>query len=85
MMRQFNLKALEDVSRDSELIKYEQRTTFFLLFQAHSIDPYVIFSGLKCIEKGYVTFVTLMERVVEVERRAWVPRFCCNIGDHFWS
>ena len=85
MVRQFVLEALQDVSRDSELIKYEQKTTFFSLFQVHSIDPYGIFSGLNCIQKGYGTFVTLMERGVEVEKRAWVPPFCCNNGDHFWS
>ena len=85
MVRQLVLEALQDVSRDSELIKYEQKTIFFSIFQVHSIDPYGIFSGLKCIQKGYGTFVTLMERGVEVEKRAWVPPFCCNNGDHFWS
>ena len=85
MVRQLFLEALQDVSPDSELIKYEQKTTFFSLFQVHSIDPYGIFSGVKCIQKGYETLVTLMERGVEVKRRAWVPPFCCNNGDHFWS
>ena len=85
MVRQLVLEALQDVSRESELIKYEQKTTFFSLFQVHSIDPYGFFSGLKYIQKGYGTFVTLMKRGVEVERRAWVPPFCCNNGDHFWS
>ena len=86
MVRQLVLEALEDVSRESELRKYEQKTTSFcLLFQVHSIDPYGTFSGLKCIQKGYGTFVTLMERIVAVEKRAWVPPFCCNNGDHFWS
>ena len=32
MVRQLVLEALQDVSRDSELIKYEQRTTFFFHF-----------------------------------------------------
>ena len=32
MVRQLVLEALEDVSRDSELIKYEQKTTFFFTF-----------------------------------------------------
>ena len=32
MVRQFVLEALQDVSRDSELIKYEQETTFFFHF-----------------------------------------------------
>ena len=32
MVRQFVLEALQDVSRDSELIKYEQKTTFFFDF-----------------------------------------------------
>ena len=50
MVRQLVLEALQDVSRDSELIKYEQKTTFFSIFQVHSIDPYGIFSGLKCIQ-----------------------------------
>ena len=86
MVRQFVLEALKDVSRDSELIKYEQKTTFFFsLFQVHSVDPYGFFSGLKCIQKGYGTIVTLMERGVEVKRRAWVAPFCCNNGHHFWS
>ena len=85
VVRQLVLEALQDVLRDSELIIYEQKTTFFSLFQVHSIDPYRIFSGLKCIQKGYGTFITLTERGVEVERRAWVPPFCCNNGDHFWS
>ena len=85
MVRQFVLEALQDVSRDWELIKYEQKTTFFSIFQVHSIDPYGIFSGLKCIQKGYGTIVTLMKRGAEVEKRAWVPPFCCNNGDHFWS
>ena len=85
MVRQFVLEALEDFSRDLELIKYAQKTTIFLLFQVPSIDPYGTFSGTKCIQKGYETFVTLLERIVVVEKRAWVPPFCCNNGDHFWS
>ena len=32
MVRQLVSEALQDVSRDSELIKYEQRTTFFFHF-----------------------------------------------------
>ena len=84
-VRQLLLEALQDVSCDSELIKYEQKTTIFPLFQVHSIDPYGIFSGLKCIQEGYGTFVTLMERILVVGKRAWVPPFCCNNGDHFWS
>ena len=32
MVRQFVLEALQDVSRDSELKKYEQKTTFFFHF-----------------------------------------------------
>ena len=85
MVRQLVLEALQDVSRDSELIKYEKKQHFLLLFQVHSIDPYGIFSGLKCIQKGYGTLVTLMERGIEVKNRAWVPPFCCNNGEHFWS
>ena len=84
-VRQLVLEALQGVSCDSELIKYEQNTTNFSLFQVHSIDPYGTFSRLKCIQKGYRTFVTLLERIVLVEKRAWVPPFCCNSGDHFWS
>ena len=84
MMRQHVLEALEDIWCDLELIKYE-KTQYFLIFQVHSIDPYGIFSGLKCIQKGSGTFVTLMERSVEVERRAWAPPFCCNNEDNFWS
>ena len=68
MVRQLVFEALQDVSRDSELIKYEQKTFFFSLFQVHSIDPYGLFSGLKYIQKGYGTFVTLMERGVEVKK-----------------
>ena len=85
MVRQRVLEALEDFSRDSELIKHEQKQQFFLLFQVHSIDPYGTFSVLKCIQKGYGTLVTLMEHDVEVKRRAWVPPFGCNNGDHFLS
>ena len=32
MVRQLVLEALQDVSRDSELIKYEQKTTIFFYF-----------------------------------------------------
>ena len=32
MVRQLVLEALQDVSRDSELIKFEQKTTFFFHF-----------------------------------------------------
>ena len=32
MVRQLVLEALQDVSRESELIKYEQKTTFFFHF-----------------------------------------------------
>ena len=32
MVRQLVFEALQDVSRDSELIKYEQKTTFFFHF-----------------------------------------------------
>ena len=86
MVRQHVLEALQDVSWDSELIKYEQKATFFfLLFQVHSIDPYGFFSGVKCIQKGYGTFVTFMERGVVAESRAWVQPFCCIKRDHFWS
>ena len=31
-VRQFDLEALEDFSRDSELIKYAQKTTIFFYF-----------------------------------------------------
>ena len=84
MMHQHVLEALEEIWCDSELIKYE-KTQIFLLFQVHSIDPYGIFSIIKCIQKGYGTFVTLMERSLLVESRAWVAPFSCNKGDHFWS
>ena len=33
-VRQFVLDALEDVSRDSELIKYEQKTTIYFTFSS---------------------------------------------------
>ena len=62
-----------------------KKQQFFLLFQVPSIDTYGTFSGIKCIQKGYETFVTLLERIVVVEKRAWVPPFCCNNGEHFWS
>ena len=39
MVRQFVLEALQDVSRDSELIKYEQRTTFFFTFSSSFNRP----------------------------------------------
>ena len=84
MVRQLVLEALQDVSRDLELIKYEQKTTISFTFSS-SFDPYGIFSRLKCIHKGYGTLVTLMERGVEVKKRAWVPPICCNNGDNFWS
>ena len=57
----------------------------FSLFQVHSIDPYGILSSLKVVQKGYGTFVTLMKRVVDVEKRAWARPFCCNNEDYFWS
>ena len=47
-----------------------KKQQFFLLFQVPSIDPYGTFSGTKCIQKGYETFVTLLERIVVVEKRA---------------
>ena len=40
---QFVLEALQDVSCDSELIKYEQKQQIFSLFQVHTIDPYGTF------------------------------------------
>ena len=85
MVRQFVLEALQDVSRDSELIKHEQKTTIFLTFSSSFNRPLRNFRGLKCIQKGYGTFVTLMERGVEVERRACLPPFRCNNWDHFCS
>ena len=39
MMRQFVLEALEDFSRDSELIKYAQKTTFFFTFSSSFNRP----------------------------------------------
>ena len=39
MVRQFVLEALQDVSRDSELIKYEQKTTFFFTFSSSFNRP----------------------------------------------
>ena len=85
MLHEHVLEALQDVSLDSELIKYEQKATFFFTFQVHSIDPYGFFSEVKCIHKGYGTFLTLMERGVVARKGASVPPFCCNKGDHFWS
>ena len=85
MVRQFVLEALQDVFCDSELIKYEQKTTFFFTFSSSFNRPLRNFRGLKCIQKGYGTIVTLMERGVEVKRRAWVPPFGCNNGDDFLS
>ena len=38
-MRQLVLEALEDVSRDSELIKYEQKTTIFFTFSSSFNRP----------------------------------------------
>ena len=44
MVRQLVLEALQDVSRDSELIKYEQRTTiFFYFFKFNQSTPTEIF------------------------------------------
>ena len=39
MVRQLVLEALQDVSRDSELIKYEQKTTFFFCFSSSFNRP----------------------------------------------
>ena len=39
MVRQHVLEALEDVSCDSELIKYEQKTTFFFTFSSSFNRP----------------------------------------------
>ena len=39
MVRQLVLEALQDVSRDSELIKYEQKTTFFFTFSSSFNRP----------------------------------------------
>ena len=39
MVRQLVLEALQDVSGDSELIKYEQRTTFFFYFSSSFNRP----------------------------------------------
>ena len=82
-VRQLVLEALQDVSCDSELIKYEQKTTIFFIFSSSFNRPLRNFFRSKVYQKGYGTFVTLMERIVPVEKRAWVPPFCCNNGDHF--
>ena len=47
MVRQFVLEALQDVSRDSELIKYEQKTTIFLKFSSSFNRPLRIFFKIK--------------------------------------
>ena len=39
MVRQFVLEALQDVPRDLELIKYEQKTTFFFTFSSSFNRP----------------------------------------------
>ena len=39
MVRQLVLEALQDVSRDSELIKYEKKTTFFFTFSSSFNRP----------------------------------------------
>ena len=39
MVRQVVLEALQDVSRDLELIKYEQKTTFFFTFSSSFNRP----------------------------------------------
>ena len=39
MVRHFVLEALQDVSRDSELIKYEQKTSFFFTFSSSFNRP----------------------------------------------
>ena len=46
-MRQLVLEALQDVSRDSELIKYEQKTTFFFTFSSSFNRPLRIFFKTK--------------------------------------
>ena len=85
MVRQLVLEALQDVSRDSELIKFEQKTTFSFTFSSSFNRPLRIFLRTKVYPKSYGTIVTLMECGIEVKKRAWVPPFCCNNGDHFWS
>ena len=45
MVRQFVLEALQDVSGDSELIKFEQKTTFFVTFSSSFNRPLRIFLG----------------------------------------
>ena len=39
MVRKLVLEALQDVSHDSELIKYEQKTTFFFTFSSSFNRP----------------------------------------------
>ena len=50
MVRQLVLEALQDVSRDSELIKYEQKTTFFFTFSSSFNRPLRNFFRIKCIQ-----------------------------------
>ena len=52
MVCQLVLEALQDVSRDSELIKYEQKTTFFFYLSSSFNRPLRNFFRTKVNPKG---------------------------------
>ena len=85
MVRRLVLEALQDVSRDSELIKYEQKLTFFFTFSSSFNRPLRNFIGTKVYPERLWNNCYVNAYGVEVEKRACVPPFCCNNGDHFWS
>ena len=51
VVRQLVLEALQDVSRDSELIKYEQKTTLFFTFSRSFNRPLQNFFRTKVYPK----------------------------------
>ena len=85
MVRKLVLEALEDLSRDSELIKYTQKTTIFFTFSSSFNRPLRNFIRTKVYPERLCNNCYVNAHGVEVEKRAWVPPFCCNNGDHFWS
>ena len=85
MVRQLVLEALHDVSRDSELIKYEQKTTFFFTSSSSFNRPLRNFFRTKVYPESLWNISYVNGTWRRGQKRAWVPPFCCNNGDHFWS
>ena len=85
IVRQLVLEALQDVSRDSELIKYEQKTTFFFTFSSSFNRPLRIFFRTKVYPERLWNICYVNGTWRWGQKKAWVPPFCCNNGHHFWS